>query len=213
MAYRKEVQELGLKSAVRFVLGRHDSAVLNLQDREQVHGYIYWPNYDPGLSEKGRKSVAETTRPPVDRWYSSPAKRAIETTLAFCHDFQHANTEDAFRPADYSGVPESVVDQYMVDFDDDALYAAYAATGAPAKDQARALQRLGELIQEADASYKGLNIPFGVISHDEICRQIMAYALGLPVEQFTDDQCKIARGAFVIITVNPNGEIAVERSE
>lgn len=216
MAYREEVKKLGLKNVIIFAVGRHDSAELDLENREQVHGYVNWPDYDPGLSEKGKAGVTETCAkglPGISTWYTSRAKRAWETTNRYCHDFQMAHIDDAFNPADYSGVPEKVVDQYMQDFDDSALYAAYAATGAHKKDQDRALQRLIEIIKEVDA-YEGphskLHRRFAIISHDEICRQIMAWILVLPVEQFTSDECKIARGAFVVVTVNPDGNITIE---
>lgn len=216
MAYRKEIAELGIKDAIIFAVGRHDSAELDLENPEQVHGYVNWPDYDPGLSEKGSASVTETCAkglPGISTWYTSRAKRAWETTNRYCHDFQMAHIDDAFNPADYSGVPEKVVDQYMQDFDDSALYAAYAATGAHKKDQSRALQRLIEIIKKVDGyeTRYELHKRFGIISHDEICRLIMAWCLGLPVEQFTSDECKIARGAFAIVTVNPDGTITVER--
>lgn len=217
MAYKKEIEELGLNDAVSFALGRHDSATLDMENREQVHGYVYYPNYDPGLSEKGIASVTETCAkglPGVSEWYTSRAERAWETTNRYCHDFQMAHIEDAFNPADYSGVPERVVDQYMVDFDDNALYAAYMETGAHLNDQKRAVQRLLELIKERDnkAELKA-HRRLGIVSHDEICRLIMAWVLELPAEQFTNDECKIARGAFVVITFNPDGNVTMKRSK
>ena len=215
MAYRKEIEELGLKNAVSCVVGRHASAELDIKNREQVRGYIYYPDYDPGLSQKGKDSMPAVVAkmPGVHEWHSSPAERAMQTTKYFCSDVHDLPVEEkAFGPSNPSGITDDVVDKWMETFNDDLLLDAYITSGEFVADQALALQRLLELIKKADTSYAGKNIPFGIITHNEIGRLIKAWCDGLPIKEFVTDKCDIAKGSFVIITFHPNGNIVVKRS-
>jgi len=216
MAYQERIKELCLENEVSCVVGRHASAEMDPKNREQVRGYIHYPDYDPGLSQKGKDSMAAiiTIMPGVRKWHSSPAKRALQTTRYFCSDFHALPTaEKAFGPANPSGITEDTVDEWMETFNDDLLFDAYVASRDYVADQALALQRLIEMVQEADASYEGANIPFGIITHNEIGRLIKAWCKGLPIEDFVTDECDIAKGSFVIITFQPDGNITVEKSE
>lgn len=216
MAYQKQIEELGLKNDVSCVVGRHASAEMDPKNREQVRGYIYYPDYDPGLSKKGTDSMAAIVgkMPGVNKWHSSPAERALQTTKYFCSDFHDVPaSEKAFGPANPSSITDDVIDEWMETFNDDLLLDAYVASGDYVADQALALQRLIEMVQEADASYEGANIPFGIITHNEIGRLINAWCNGLPIKGFVTDECDIAKGSFVIITFHPDGNITVEKSE
>lgn len=216
MAYRKRIEELGLENAVSCVVARHASAEMDPKNREQVRGYIHYPEYDPGLSQKGKDSMAEIVRkmPGVHKWYTGPARRSYETALYFCSDIHDLpEREEAFQPPNPSSITEDIIDEWMETFNDDLLLDAYVASGDYEADQERALLRLIGLIQVANVGYDGANIPFGVVVHNETGRLINAFCYGMPAKYFINDGCEIAKGEFVIITFHPDGNIEVRKSE
>lgn len=208
---REIVQGWKLSTDKIVVLARHESSMVNMADRQQVLEYAHGRS-DPGLSEQGlARAKATVTKLPVairikPDWRCGGSKRALQTAYIYAgQEVSGYKIDTAFNPANYDQVPETVIDQWLEKGDDKILYNAWMQTDVYKSQGVAVIQRIGEIVQE-------VRHIVGIVTHDEICRLIMAFFLCLRPENFVKDECRVIRGEIVVMRVFPDGNVEVKRT-
>lgn len=184
--------------AKTIIVARHESAELDMSDRNQAFGYIRGVN-DPSLSEKGKESAKETRRKLPDgikAIWSSPLKRAYKTAKIYADDKIQVVISQNLTIADYGGVPDSAIDEYLKTQNDAQMYSLWAKTTAFDKTIERVKRTIRILLQ-------GNNRVVCVVAHDEICRLILCLCQGVDLKNFADDRFRVKRGEFVVLNKSP----------
>lgn len=169
-----------------------------MSDRNQAFGYIRGVN-DPPLSEKGKECAKETMEKLPDdikAIWSSPLRRAYETAEIYAGGKIQVIISQNLTIADYGGVPDSAIDEYLKTQNDVQMYSLWAKTTAFDKTIERVKRTIRILLQ-------GNNRVMCVVAHDEICRLILCLCQGVDPKNFADDRFRVKRGEFVVLNKSP----------
>lgn len=204
------------KEELWIVVGRHESAVLDEEDPDQVEGY-WRGTYDPPLSEKGISGAQASAFNLMDLlrgrkvlWTSSPWERARETAAIWAPKDEVVVYDHYLAPADFSDLPAAVILAWMVHQSDMLVYQQWIGTPSFWRTWVRARVTQTLLVSGMLHTAHGVDTIVAVGHCEQAAMLLCAFGSGAP-EDFVRPQYQIKRGEFVIIKITPDGEIKIER--